>query len=321
MSCRRPDEVRAAAARGIAGPGSRLPHLDRIQAAFGDHDVTDVKAHLDGAARGAARAIGAVAYATGGHVAFEDAPDLRTAAHEAAHVIQQRSGVRLSSGVGKAGDAHEVHADSVADAVVAGRAVDTLLGEPRGTANAAPSDVQRQETWAASQDPPSLPLGVEDAGDDTGGPSSRSELRALLEADPSLRASLTELSGGDPLLHERMLDSLVEDYERYGEEHIAPLIDALNTGQAIDEASAILGQALAPSGRAVANALAANAIDSALDSGAEAARRTEAARAARARGEDVCVPSRPLALESTPEGTAGLDLDAALRQLGGLVAP
>lgn len=72
----------------------------------------------------------AEAYATGNHVAFGAVPSLHTAAHEAAHVMQQRSGVQLLGGVGVAGDAHEQNADAVADRVVAGQSAADLL--PRG---------------------------------------------------------------------------------------------------------------------------------------------------------------------------------------------
>ena len=55
------------------------------------------------------------------------APDLHTAAHEAAHVVQQRAGVQLKSIDGGASDPYEQHADAVADAVVAGRSAESLL--------------------------------------------------------------------------------------------------------------------------------------------------------------------------------------------------
>ena len=69
----------------------------------------------------------AVAFTSGNHVAFGRTPDLRTAAHEAAHVIQQRAGVNLSGGFGTHGDPYERHADTVADAVVHGRSAEALL--------------------------------------------------------------------------------------------------------------------------------------------------------------------------------------------------
>jgi len=64
-----------------------------IQRSFGDkHDVSGIKAHVGGASATSCDAIGASAYATGNNVAFQSSPDLHTAAHEAAHVIQQRHG-------------------------------------------------------------------------------------------------------------------------------------------------------------------------------------------------------------------------------------
>ncbi len=121
------DKVHELAAHGIGGSGGGLPFLVQIQRAFGRHDVSDVRAHVGGAASEAATALGAEAYATGRDIAFRGAPDLRTAAHEAAHVVQQRGGVQLAGGVGAAGDIYERHADEVADAVVAGRSAESLL--------------------------------------------------------------------------------------------------------------------------------------------------------------------------------------------------
>ena len=122
-----PDDVHARAAAGIAGPATPLPFLEQIQAAFGPHEVRHIAAHTDAAAADATAAIGATAYATGHHVAFGGTPDLHTAAHEAAHVVQQRGGVHLAGGVGAAGDVHERHADAVADRVVAGASAADLL--------------------------------------------------------------------------------------------------------------------------------------------------------------------------------------------------
>ena len=120
-------DVPAAAAEGVGGAGGALPHLDAIQAAFGHHDVSGVRAHSGPRASAAAEAIGAEAYAMGGNVAFGRAPSLHTAAHEAAHFVQQRAGVQLSGGVGRAGDCYEQHADAVADLVVQGQSAAGLL--------------------------------------------------------------------------------------------------------------------------------------------------------------------------------------------------
>jgi hypothetical protein len=120
-------EIQRHAAAGVAGSGGALPHRDRIQASFGRHDVSGVQAHVGGDAATAADAIGAEAYATGDQVAFRTAPDLHTAAHEAAHVVQQRAGVQLKGGVGEVGDVYERQADEVADKVVRGESAETLL--------------------------------------------------------------------------------------------------------------------------------------------------------------------------------------------------
>lgn len=140
-------EVQVAAAEGVKGAGAQLPHLDRIQQAFGQHDVTSAKAAVGGKAREASQSIGAEAYATGDSVAFAEAPDLHTAAHEAAHVVQQRQGVQLSGGVGKEGDGYERQADAVADAVVQGKSAEGLLS---GKGQSKGPGVQKQSAHGAA---------------------------------------------------------------------------------------------------------------------------------------------------------------------------
>ena len=154
--------VHTVAVRGLAAPETKLPFLDLIQASFGNaHDLSKVKAHIGGAAEEASNAMGASAYATGDHVAFAKQPDLHTAAHEAAHVVQQAQGVNLSGGigqaevqlkdgVGQAGDPHEQHADAVADAVVAGQSAEPLLSAFAGSGGSA--GVQRQAAGASAVD-------------------------------------------------------------------------------------------------------------------------------------------------------------------------
>jgi len=137
------ESVKRSAASGIAGTGGSLPHLDRIQTSFGpDHDLSAVRAHVGGEAAAANQAMGAEGFATGNHIAFAEQPDLRLAAHEAAHVVQQRQGVSLSRGVGTAGDAHEQTADAVADRVVRGESARDLLPQP-GAGAAGDLAVQR----------------------------------------------------------------------------------------------------------------------------------------------------------------------------------
>ncbi len=129
---RREEQIHAIAAGGMQGGGSKLPHYDKIQAAFGSHDISHVQAYTGAQAEGASRAMGAEAYAQGSNVAFAGTPDLHTAAHEAAHVVQQQQGVQLKGGVGAAGDQYEQNADAVADRVVQGKSAEDLLGSPSG---------------------------------------------------------------------------------------------------------------------------------------------------------------------------------------------
>ena len=136
--------VQTIAARGVEGAGGALPHREQIQASFGRHEVSGVRAHVGGAAAEAAGQIGAAAYATGNDVAFSEAPDLHTAAHEAAHVVQQRQGVQLYGGVGTAGDLYEQHADAVADRVVRGESVEALLDSMPAGGGAQGASVQRR---------------------------------------------------------------------------------------------------------------------------------------------------------------------------------
>jgi hypothetical protein len=119
--------IHEVAASGTRGGGGSLPHGGAIQAAFGKHDISAVRAHTGADAAAATSAMGAEAYASGNDIAFGGTASLHTAAHEAAHIVQQRAGVSLQGGVGKAGDAHEQHADAVADAVVQGRSAEGLL--------------------------------------------------------------------------------------------------------------------------------------------------------------------------------------------------
>jgi len=120
-----------AAKSALGGSGSELPHLDRIQASFGQHDVSGVRAHTGSGASGAAKDMGARAFAVGQDVAL-GSTDLHTVAHEAAHTVQQQGGVQLKGGVGAPGDRFERHADAVADRVVRGESAEGLLDSVAG---------------------------------------------------------------------------------------------------------------------------------------------------------------------------------------------
>lgn len=140
------EKTQQTAAEGLQGGGQPLPHLEAIQQSFGRHDVQGVKALIGGPAAQAAKKIGAQAYASGEKIAFQSEPDLHTAAHEAAHVVQQRGGVSLPGGVGQQGDAYETHANAVADLVVRGESAERLLDEyspARGTGARGGGAVQR----------------------------------------------------------------------------------------------------------------------------------------------------------------------------------
>jgi hypothetical protein len=146
-----PAQIAAHATRGSGGP---LPHLSLVQSSVGRHDVSGVQSFVGGRAGAAAGQLGANAFAFGNNVAFKEEPDLHTAAHEAAHVVQQRSGVALKAGVSSAGDEYEQHADQVADAVVRGESAEPLLEQMTGRgANAAPATpvVQRKEETAPAR--------------------------------------------------------------------------------------------------------------------------------------------------------------------------
>jgi len=186
------DAVHRAAAHGVSGTSTRLPHLDQIQKAFGaDHDVSGVSAHVGGPAAESCDAIGASAYASGSSVAFKGTPDLHTAAHEAAHVVQQKQGISLYGGVGKAGDVHERHADAVADRVVAGESAADLLSAG-SSGGAMPAAVQRKEGTADQAQPagaegPAKPTGdgaptAPGAAPATGGAPSTKTVPVLLSA-------------------------------------------------------------------------------------------------------------------------------------------
>jgi hypothetical protein len=128
-----------AARLGVSGAKGALPYLDVLQKSFGRHDLSGIASHTDAHAAAGARMMGASAFTTGRHVAFVGQPSLHTAAHEAAHAIQQRGGVQLKGGVGEAADRYERHADEVANRVVAGRSSEGLLDAYAPRARAANS--------------------------------------------------------------------------------------------------------------------------------------------------------------------------------------
>ncbi len=116
------DNARRIALQGVSSDARPLPYLARLEAAFPDQELATIRAHIGGPAARACERLGAVAYATGEHIAFRKWPDLHTVVHELTHVLQQRSGIVLPEGRGRVGDAYERQADQVADHVVANQA-------------------------------------------------------------------------------------------------------------------------------------------------------------------------------------------------------
>jgi Domain of unknown function (DUF4157) len=140
--------VTAIARHGQDGTDEQLPHAEQIQCSFGRHDVSQVRAHTGKDAADAAAVLGARAYTHGDRIAFRGAPDLHTAAHEAAHVIQQRAGVAPAGLDGGAASAFERQADQIADAVVRGQSAEPLLDRiapTRGSSRSSHAAVQRDE--------------------------------------------------------------------------------------------------------------------------------------------------------------------------------
>ena len=142
-------DVGSMASQGVSGSAGQMPFFNQIQQSFGHHDISGIGAHVGGQAGEAAQAIGAQAYAMGDQVAFQGSPSLHTAAHEAAHVVQQAAGAQVSGGVGSSGDRWEQHADQVADAVVAGQSAEQLLDQVTGGGAVASQSVQMKASDAA----------------------------------------------------------------------------------------------------------------------------------------------------------------------------
>lgn len=109
---------------GVSGKGQSLPYLNQIQRSFGRHDLSSVRSHHDTSAKNANTRMDSSAYTFGNHIAFRNRPSLRTAAHEAAHVIQQRQGG--FNGM-QSGDSHERNAVEVANLVAEGQSSEAML--------------------------------------------------------------------------------------------------------------------------------------------------------------------------------------------------
>jgi hypothetical protein len=131
-----------------------FPHRDAIERSFGPlHTLSDLRVHVGDAAGRQAGSLGAAGLTVGDRVVFHQSPSLRLAAHEAAHVVQQRAGWRPPGGWGQVGDPFEQHANRVADQVVAGQPAGALLPAPT---TSTPATAVQAQTYGSS------PTGVRD---------------------------------------------------------------------------------------------------------------------------------------------------------------
>lgn len=142
-----PGEIHSAAREGIKTTWKPLPYLNDIQRSFGaKHNISNIRYHEGPVASQSARQMNAKAYSTAGHVVSDGPISKHTAAHEAAHVVQQQAGVRLKDNVGSVGDKYERQADAVGDAVVQGKSAEGLLDRYTGSG----LGVMRKEVAPAS---------------------------------------------------------------------------------------------------------------------------------------------------------------------------
>jgi hypothetical protein len=123
------EDVADVASEGASGSGHTLPNFHVVQRSFGKHNISNIRAHTDTAATESMTVLGKGPYATGQNVVLGQSTDLYTVAHEAAHVIQQRSSLQLKDNVGQSNDPHEQHANAVANQVVRGKSAEGLLDQ------------------------------------------------------------------------------------------------------------------------------------------------------------------------------------------------
>jgi hypothetical protein len=136
-----PSAARLAATVPLASAAGR-PLDAETRAAFEPRfgfDFSEIRTHTDSEARRSAAALHARAFTTGNDIVFAAAqPPPWLLAHELAHVGQQR-GATTRSETATEWDAHERHADAVADTVMRGGSAAALLRQ----APPSPPDLQR----------------------------------------------------------------------------------------------------------------------------------------------------------------------------------
>lgn len=140
--------------RGAGGPGAdngagHFPFAKQIQRSFGSHDVFRIESRIGGAAASEADRRGAEAYTVDGKVHFRSHPDVRTAAHEATHALQQAVAATEGGKVSKSSDRSEQDAEEVADLVGRGESAEEKLDSVLSTTSSVPG-VQRKEKKTVS---------------------------------------------------------------------------------------------------------------------------------------------------------------------------
>lgn len=110
------------------------PHTRELMESRFGHDFSQVAVHANAGATEAASAISARAFTVGHDIVFgagEYVPSSfagrNLLAHELTHVVQQRTGIRLTDGMGQSDDAYEVQAEAVAARVANGTSASSLL--------------------------------------------------------------------------------------------------------------------------------------------------------------------------------------------------
>ena len=141
--------------RASADPGTSLPQtlLEPLEKQLGT-ELSGVRVHTSASSQHAAQALQANAYTVGQDIHFASgkyAPDTssgqRLIAHEVAHTVQQQdasAGPQTELEVSQPGDAHEVEADSFADAFMGDKASSELT--PVSTGSVSREAIQRDAT-------------------------------------------------------------------------------------------------------------------------------------------------------------------------------
>ncbi len=126
-----PSAERQTASDGLSG-GGELPFRGEIEQSYGV-DLGGVEVSTGSAASAACDTLGADGFTMGNQIAFaSSSPSKELVAHEAAHVVQQSSGVQLSSKVGRVGDSYETQADAAAARVMSGQSAQDILPSAGG---------------------------------------------------------------------------------------------------------------------------------------------------------------------------------------------